>query len=57
MELFGTMNCQQMILYWQTSSNLNDVEIVEPSMFAIIFCFHDKIGSMGEDKTQRIHVF
>ena len=50
MELFGTMQCQELILYWQTNSNLNDVEIAELSMFAIIFCFHDKIESMEEDK-------
>ena len=50
MELFGTIEFQELILYWQTSSKLNDVEIVEPSMVAIIFCFHDKIRSMGEGK-------
>ena len=37
-------------MYWQRSSNLDDRWIVELSSYAIIFKFHDKIESMGEDK-------
>ena len=45
------------ISYWQSSSNLFDGGIVELSLYAIIFSFHDKIGSMGEEKDQRTHAF
>ena len=34
----------------QSSSNLDDGGIVELPLYAIIFSFHDKIGSIGEDK-------
>ena len=47
MELFVKM---EVILYWQSSSNLDDGGIVELPLYAIIFSFHDKIGSMEEDK-------
>ena len=40
----------EVISYWQSSSNLDDGEIVELPLYAIIFSFHDKIGSMEEDK-------
>ena len=39
-----------MILYWQSSLNLDDGWIVELPLYAIFFSFHDKIGSMREDK-------
>ena len=32
------------------SSNLDDVGVVALSLYAIIFSFHDEIGSMEEDK-------
>ena len=40
----------ELILYWQSSSNLDDGRIVELSLYAIIFSFHDKIGIIEEDK-------
>ena len=40
----------EVISYWQSSSNLDDGEIVELPLYAIIFNFHDKIESMEEDK-------
>ena len=46
MELFVTM---EVISYGQSSPNLDDGEIVELLLYAIIFSFHDKIGSMVED--------
>ena len=46
MELFVTM---EVISCGQNSSNLDDEGIVELSLYAIIFSFHDKIGSMVED--------
>ena len=49
MELFVTM---EVISHWQSSSNLDDGGIVELPLYAIIFSFHDKIGSMEEDKDQ-----
>ena len=48
-ELFVTM---EVISYWQSSFNLNDGGIVEVPLYAIIFSFHDKTGSMQEDKDQ-----
>ena len=47
MELFVTM---EVILHWQSSSNLDDGGIVELPLYAIIFSFHDKIGIMEKDK-------
>ena len=47
MELFVTM---EVISYWQSSFNLDDGGILELPLHAIIFSFHDKIGSMKEDK-------
>ena len=52
MELFVKM---EVISYWQRSSNLDDGGIVELlssdyPLYAIIFRFHYKIGSMEEDK-------
>ena len=47
MELVVTM---EVILHWQSSSNLDDGGIVELPLYAIIFSFHDKIGRMEEDK-------
>ena len=47
MELFVKM---EVISYWQSSSNLDDGGIVELPLETIIFSFHDKIGSMEEDK-------
>ena len=41
---------REVISHWQTSSTLNDGEIVELPLYAIIFSFHDKIESMEEDK-------
>ena len=49
MELFVKM---EVILYWQSSSNLDDGGIVELPLHAIIFSFHDKIRIMDEDKDQ-----
>ena len=49
MELFVTM---EVISHWQSSSNLDDGGIVELPLYAIIFSFHDKIGSMEEGKDQ-----
>ena len=49
MELFVTM---EVILYWQSNSNLDDGGIVELPLYAIIFSFHDKIGLEEEDKDQ-----
>ena len=42
--------CQKVIFYRQSNSNLDDWWIVELPLYVIIFSFHDKIGSMGEDK-------
>ena len=50
MELFVTIYYLEVILYWQSSSNLDDGWIVELPLYAIIFSFDDKIGSMGEEK-------
>ena len=47
MELFVAM---EVISYWQSSSHLDDGEIGELPLYAIIFSFHDKIRSMEEDK-------
>ena len=47
MELFVKL---QIISYWQRSSNLDDVGIIELPLYAIIFSFHDIIKSMEEDK-------
>ena len=47
MEFFVKM---RVILYWQSRSNLDDGGIVELPLYAVIFSFHDKIGSMEEDK-------
>ena len=47
MELFVIM---EVISYWPNSSNLDDGGIVELPLYAIIFSFNDKIGSMEEDK-------
>ena len=49
MRLFVTM---EVILYWQSSSNLDGGGIVELPLYAINFSFHDKIGIMDEDKDQ-----
>ena len=53
MELFVTM---EVILYWQSSSNLDDGGIVELPLYAIIFSFHDKIVIMEEEKDQTFHI-
>lgn len=42
--------CQEVISYWQSSTNLDDGEILELLLFAIIFSFYGKIESIGEDK-------
>ena len=47
MELFVTM---EVISYWPSSSNLDDGGIIELSLYAIIFSFHDNIRGMEEDK-------
>ena len=57
MELFVTIYCQEVISYWQNSSNLDDVAIGDLPLYAIIFSFHDKSGSMEEEKTQRTQAF
>ena len=46
-EVFVSMEC---ISYLQTSSNLDDGGIVELPLYLSIFSFHDKTGSMGENK-------
>ena len=46
-ELSVTM---EVISYWQSISNLDDRGIVELRLYAIIFSFYGKIGSMEEDK-------
>ena len=46
-KLFVTI---EVISYWPSSSSLVDGWTVELPLYAIIFNFHDKIGSMGEDK-------
>ena len=47
MEFFVSM---EVISYWPSSANLDDKGIAELRLYAIIFSFHDKIGTMGEDK-------
>ena len=48
MDLLVTIYYQEVITYWQNSSNLDDVGIIYLPLYAIIFSFHDKIGSMEE---------
>ena len=50
MDIFLTVQCQEVITYWQNSSNLDDVGIVDVPLYAIILNFHNEIGSMEEDK-------
>ena len=40
----------EVISYWQSNSNLDDRGILELPLYAIIFSFHDKTGSMEEYK-------
>ena len=44
-ELFATV---EVISYWQSSTKLDDGEIVELPLYAIIFSFHDEAGVMEE---------
>ena len=37
-------------MYLENSTNLDDLEILDLSMYSIIFSFHDKIGSIEEGK-------
>ena len=50
MKLVETTYYLEVITYWQYSSNLDDVEILDLSLYDIIFIFHDEIGNMEEDK-------
>ena len=50
MELFVTIEYQEVITYLQNSSNLDEVDIVDPPLYATNFDFYDKIRSMEKDK-------
>ena len=49
-ELLLTIEYQEIIKYWQNHPNLDDVGIVYLSLYAIISCCNDKIGSIEEGK-------
>ena len=48
---------QEVMPYWQSSTNLNDAAIVELPLFAIIFSFLGNIRSTGEDKGPELKYF
>ena len=49
MVLFVTIQYQEVISHWQSSSNLDDEgKIVKLPLYAIIFSSRQKIGSMGD---------
>ena len=49
MVLFVTIQYQEVISHWQSSSNLDDEgKIVKLPLYTIIFSSRQKIGSMGE---------
>ena len=53
MKLVVTIYYLEVITYWQNSSNLDDVKILDLSLYDIIFIFHDEIGNMEEDKDSK----
>ena len=48
-----TIYRQEVITYWENSSNLDDVGTVNMPLYAIIFSCHDKTGSIEEERPRR----
>ena len=57
MELFVTILCQEVILYWQSNSNLDDVWIVDLPLMLLFSVSIIKLEAWGRTKTQRTQAF